>query len=192
MPMRIRNQWKHNPSEKTLEDKASALAYTAWQIALTAAKNLHAEKFNYESDEQRVGVIAEYLIYLTHITDRLSHAILEDQTRNQLIQLVAQEVARQYQSNVEQVMGKRDYKEEFLVKLNARANDYSCTSFEGQTPGYDMRRMLAYAVQQIMGNSQTNKWVMDQVIEIDSVEMVQTYTPSYRKLIDNVEKGTSQ
>ena len=187
--MRIRNQWKRNPGKKTIEDTASALAYIAWQIALTSAKNLHVERFDYESDEQRVDVIAEYLIYLTHITDRLSYPMLEDRVRKELVTLVAREVARQYQKNVEDVLGRNDYASEFLDKLNTRVDDYSSSSFDDQTPGYDMRRLLGQAVQQIMGINQTNKWILDQVIEIDSLQMVETYAQSYRKLVNtNVRK----
>ena len=184
MTMRIRTQWKRDPDEKSVEDIASALAYIAWQIALTTAKNLHTERFDYESDEQRVNVIAEYLIYLTHITDRLSYDVLKDQARNELVTLVAHEVARQFQKNVEGVLGANDYTSAFLDKLNVRIVDYSSSSFDEQAPGYDMRRLLGHSVQQIMGISQTNKWVLDQVIEIDSLEMVETYVRSYNKLVD--------
>ena len=183
--MRIRTQWKRNPGEKTAEDMASALAYIAWQIALTSAKNLHSERFDYETDEQRVDVIAEYLIYLTHITDRLSYAVLEDRSRRDLVTLVARKVAQQYQKNVEEVLGTNDYTSPFLDKLNARVAEYSSSGFSDETPSYDMRRLLGHAVQKIMGISQTNKWVLDQVIEIDSLEMVGTYVQSYNKLVDN-------
>ncbi|MDJ0958788.1 MAG: hypothetical protein QNI91_18115 [Arenicellales bacterium] len=185
MTMRIRTQWKRNSGEKTVEDSASALAYIAWQIALTTAKNLHSEGFDYESDEQRVDVIAEYLIYLIHITDRLSYAVQEDPARKDLVTLVARKVAQQYQKNVEEVLGTNDYTSAFLGKLNTRVAEYSSSSFRDQTPSYDMRRLLGYAVQEIMGVSQTNKWVLDQVIEIDSLEMVGTYVQSYNKLVNN-------
>ena len=187
MTMRIRTQWKRNASEKTVADTASALAYIAWQIALTTAKNLHSERFDYESDEQRVNVIAEFLIYLTHVTDRLSYAVLDDQARTELVTSVAREIARQYQKNVEEVLGANDYTASFLGKLNTRVADYSISRFNDQTPGYDMRRLLGHAVQQIMGTSQTNKWVLDQVIDIDSLQMVETYVQSYNKLVDDVD-----
>ena len=186
MTMRIRTQWKRNPSEKTVEDTASALAYIAWQIALTTAKNLHSERFDYEADEDRANVIAEFLIYLTHVTDRLSYTMLDERDREELVTLVAREVARQYQKNVESVLGANDYASAFLDKLNKRIAEYSTSSFDEQTPGYDMRRLLGQAVQQIMGDSQTNKWILDQVIEIDSLQMVETYVQSYFKLVGNV------
>ena len=50
---------------------------------------------------------------------------------------------------------------------------------------YSIFRHLAKKVQDAMGLSQTNKWVMDQIVDIDGVEV-------YKKIIevyDSLKKG---
>ena len=60
---RIRSKWKKSGRETTLGENSVALAYIVWQIALTTAKNLHKEDFEYESDDQRIDIIAEIMIF---------------------------------------------------------------------------------------------------------------------------------
>ena len=42
--------------------------------------------------------------------------------------------------------------------------------------------MLGTAIQEIMGNSQTNKWITDQVMEIDGQEAYEIFWKSFVKL----------
>ena len=64
MATRIRDRWRNPGKQNSIEDSATALGYICWQLALTSARNLHAEDFIYEDDHQRVGVIQEYLAFL--------------------------------------------------------------------------------------------------------------------------------
>ena len=95
-------------------------AYIVWQIGLHFTKNLHQEEFDYESDHQRVRVIAEYLIFLSHITDRFAHQRLDDEQRQIYVSALIEQVARQYQRNVEEIMGSGDYRTGFLSNINTR------------------------------------------------------------------------
>ncbi len=170
MKMRIRNKWSNRNRKSSLEDNATALAYVIWQIALTAAKSLHAKDFDYRSDEQRFGVIAEYLIFLVHVTDRLAFGQMGDEPRQHFVKTVAQQTARHYQRNLEDLQGGGDYASELIDKLNCRSADYAETRFEGTEPGYATRRIIGERIQELMGTSQTNKWVIQQVMDADAIE----------------------
>ncbi len=170
--MRIHDKWRNKERRGSAEDNATALAYIIWQIALTAAKNLHAEDFEYDSDQQRIGVIAEYLIFLVHVTDRLAHEQMDDETRARFVTTVATHVARHYQRNVEDIMGRGDYRGQFVDLLNERVSHYAETAFGEDGPGYQARRYLGEKVQNVMGMTQTNRWVMQQVIDLDAPEAV--------------------
>ena len=82
MSLRIRDKWRQDGKTASLEDSATAAAYASWQIALAATKNLHAEDFEYYDDHQRLGVLREYLIFLSHIADRLAFEHMESSSPN--------------------------------------------------------------------------------------------------------------
>ncbi len=170
-PMRTRDKWRNSSRSRTLEDNATALAYVCWQIALDRAKNLHREDFDYSADEQRTDVIAEYLCFLVHACDRLVHGRIDETARGKFVGTLAHGVARHYQRNLEDVFGReRDYRSSFVERLNQRSAEYAACSFSGTEPGFSMLRGLGRHVQDVMGEGQTNRWVIDQVMELDAPE----------------------
>ena len=58
-----------------------------------------------------------------------------------------------------------------------RSSEYSEFKFSKKESNYSIFRHLAKKIQDAMGLSQTNKWVMDQIVDIDSVEV-------YKKIIE--------
>jgi hypothetical protein len=172
MKTRIRDKWRDRNRQGSLEDNATSLAYGIWQIALAAAKNLHVEDFDYESDEQRTAVIAEYLMFLVHVADRFAFEQMNAESRKLFITTLAQHTARHYQRNVVDIMGRGDYRSGYIEKLNARAAEYAETPFSDGDPGYETRRCLGEKIQEVMGMTQINKWVIQQVIDLDAPEAV--------------------
>ena len=184
--MRIRDNWKSSEPH-SVEETASAIAYIIWQIGLTYTKNLHQEEFDFESDKQRVEVIQEYLIFLSHITDRISYDQISTQSRQPFMQELANQVARHYQRNVEEILGPGDYKNDFLALANSRFEGYARGRFDNDEPGYSIRRYLGNVIQEIMGQSQINKWVIQQIIDIDSLEAAEKLKKSVNKLLANCQ-----
>jgi len=187
MKLRIRNKWRNRDRTGSIADNATAVGYMIWQIALTAAKNLHAEDFSYADDAQRVAVIAEYLIFLTHVADRIAHAQMDEAGRQEFVSTVADSVAHHYQRNLEDISGRGDYRGGFLQTMNERFTEYAETQFADDSPGYAMRRCLGEKIQDVMGMDQTNKWVIQQVMDLDAPEAVR----HLRQGIDNLF-GTSK
>lgn len=165
--MRIRNKWRAK-RPRSVEENATAAAYIVWQLGLQFAKHLHEQEFDYESDSQRVSVIREYLIFMNHVTDRLAHSSLTEEQRQSFMATLVDRVARHYQRNTEDVCGPGDYRSSFLAEANNRFVQYAECHFENAEPGYAARRILAHAIQGILGMSQTNRWITQQVIDIDA------------------------
>ncbi len=183
MKLRIHDKWTKKDRESSLEDNATALAYTIWQIALTATKNLYVEDFEFENDEQRLGVIAEYQVFLIHCSDRLAFERMDTKTRETFITVLAKESARHLQRNKADVFGRGDYKTSFFELLNERGADYAQCAFENNKPGYALLRAFGEKVQNIMGSTQTNRWVIDQVMEIDGLEAIEHFAKSMQNLL---------
>ena len=182
--MRIRDKWRTDKS-RSVEDKATATAYIIWQLGLHYTRHLHEERFDYESDDQRISVIREYLIFLTHATDRLTYQTLTDQDRGIFMQALADLVARHYHTNVEGVSGSGDYRTSLLDLMNTRFEEYAKGKFEDGEPGYAARRLLGNMVQDIMGNSQTNRWVIQQVVDIDAPDAASQLRQSVSRLFSS-------
>jgi hypothetical protein len=188
LALRIKSHW-HRPEgdeelvAKSLEDIASALAFIAWRSALDKAKNLHGQDFMYVSDGQRVAVLGEYVIFQVQIADRLAHQRMDDADRHTLIHALAHKLADHMQDNATDLFGPRDYRAAFLERLNERADEYSAFGFTAEGPTYPFLRHLGHKVQAIMGDSQTNRWVIDQVMDADAPEIVARLKKSMGELL---------
>lgn len=188
---RIKDRWHNSTpdddarevlSEKSLKDQASALAFIQWRTALTTAINLHAEDFRYDNDHQRVGVITEYLAFQVQLVDRLSSEFLSDAERETLISEICQKLAEQVQDNLEDIAGPGQYKAPFIALLNRRFGEYAEFGFKDGELAYNSRRFLGHSVLMLLGEDQTNRWVIDQVIDIDAPELIDQNVKSLNRL----------
>ena len=169
--------------EKTSEDIASALSYIGWKLSLDKARNLHGEDFDYSSDHQRVAVIVEYMSFQVHLADRLLFLDKKsDDYRMTVMNNLGKQSSRIMQENCEDLFGIGDYKKGYINTLNIRSEEYSEYEFTKSGSNYSIYRHLAKKIQDAMGSSQTNKWVMDQVVDIDAVEMCKKFIEVYTSL----------
>ncbi|MEE9319649.1 MAG: hypothetical protein V3U76_04315 [Granulosicoccus sp.] len=194
---RIKDRW-HNSTpkdterdiliEKTMQDQASALSFIIWRLALNGAINLHAEDFRYDDDRQRIGVISEFLAFQIQHIDRLGHACLEIDERKSLLEALCGRVADLMQDNLTDIAGPGDYRPPFIALLNTRFAEYAQCKYDAGQPGFDALRYFGSSVLQIMGEDQTNRWVIDQIIAIDAQELVEQTTKSFNRLFGHEEK----
>ena len=101
MAVRIKAHWHNDEVERSLEEIAGALAFIAWRLATDKAVSLHGADFVYESDEQRVAVIVEYLIFELQLIDRIARDRLglSDDDRKALVITLAKRLAAHIQDN---------------------------------------------------------------------------------------------
>ncbi|SDX42802.1 hypothetical protein SAMN05421644_10376 [Allochromatium warmingii] len=184
MALRIKSYWKDDERSRSLPEIASALAYIAWRIALDKAINLHCERFVYDQDAQRLAVIQEYLIFLVQIADRLAHAELNEADRRTLIVEFAKNLFGHVQDNSQDLLGPGDYGGPFIARLDARSADYAEFQFTDDGPSYALLRHLGHEIQTIMGESDANRWVIDQVMDKDGWEAYKHFARAYRNLFE--------
>ena len=172
MRARIRSKWRNKGTPVSIEANALAVSAAIWRLALTAAKDLHAHDYVYDSDRQRIGVITEYAIFLFHVADRYAFDLWDSDQRATFVSRLAADIARHLQQNSSELFGSGDYRTPFTAKLNDRVAEYAQTEFNDSEPGYSCYRCFGAHVQEIMGESQTNRWVIDQIIEVDAPQAV--------------------
>lgn len=179
MALRIKSRWtekaKQKLSDDLIKENAQALAFIYWRLALEMARNLHGEDYIYDSDEQRIKVIAEYLAMLIQVSDRLAYMRLEDEDRQEFIITLAKRLADHMQDNATDLFGQGDYRSSFIDMLNRRAAEYSEYEFSAEKgPSYGFMHYFGTQVQRVMGiEHHSNKWVIDQIMDVDGPETIE-------------------
>ncbi len=183
MALRVKTKW-HKSENKSLEDIASVLAFTTWKVGVQAVDHLGDEDFTFESTQDRFAVLGEVLIFLVQIVDRWIHEEWKDDAeRGQLVTALVMRLASTWHENQNDWVVAGEYREPFIVLFNERAQEYaefSCSQQEG--PGYPFRRYLGAKVLAVMGEKSINRWVIDQVMDIEVPEALKTLQRGFRGL----------
>jgi len=184
MALRIKSHWWNDESERSMPEIGSALAFIAWRISVDKAITLHCERFIYRDDAQRLLVVQEYLIFLIQIADRLSHDMFDDEQRRQLITAFAKKCVEHVQDNSQDLLGPGDHGSPFIARLNARSAEYADFRLDNEGPTYPFLRHLGFEIQNLMGNEEENRWIIDQVMDKDGWDAYKRFSKAFRDLFD--------
>ncbi|MBV2093076.1 MAG: hypothetical protein KUF72_19520 [Candidatus Thiodiazotropha sp. (ex Ctena orbiculata)] len=185
MAIRIKSQWHDEDAARSADEIGGAIAFIAWRIALDKAITLHGENFVYHNDEQRLAVIAEYLVYEVQIADRLIHQMGDDENRVATITALVMKLADHYRDNAVELLGDGDHANHLIGLYNERSAEYAEFNFSDQGPSYPFLRHLGYEIQQVMaGDEHDNRWVIDQVMDVDGPEVYKQISRAIRNLFD--------
>lgn len=183
MAVRIKSHWHNAEQQRSFDDIGGAIAFNSWKIAMDKAINLHGEDFIYRDDLQRIQVISEYLIFSIQLTDRLAHRYLDDPQRQGIVTAMAMKLAEYVEDNAKELLGNGPHHEAFIDSLNQRAAEYSEFALDNDGPSYPFYRHLGNEIQQLMGDSGANRWVIDQVMDADGPEIYQQLHRILRNLL---------
>ena len=184
MALRIKSHWWNDESDRSLPEIATALAFIAWRVSVEKAINLHCERFVYRDDGQRLAVIQEYLVFLIQIADRLAHDVLSDEDRRTLITALARKAIEHVQDNSQDLLEPGDYGGPFIDLLNRRSEEYAEFQLADDGPSYPFLRHLGFEIQALMGETQENRWVIDQVMDKDGWDAYKTFAKAFRDLFE--------
>lgn len=197
MAVRLKTRWHRSKRsernregsrrEKTQENLCSVAAINIWKLAKEAFTRMEKEDFRFREDTQAIDVIAEFCIFMLHIMDRMIYENVSEEDRVVLVSGVANEIANTIEGNQIDLLGPGDYRAEFIDKLNDRLANYAECAFNVDGPGYDFLRYLAKNIADIMSASD-DKWVLEQVMDIEAPELVQRIMPAVRDVF-SLKKG---
>jgi hypothetical protein len=185
MALRIKSHWQNEDIERSLAEIGGALAFIAFRIATDKAITLHCERFVYRDDAQRLLVIQEYLVFLIQIADRLAHAKLGDEERRELITAMARKGLEHVQDNSQDLLGPGDYGSPFIERLNERSGEYAEFNLDAEGgPSYSFLRHLGFEIQQLMGEQEENRWIIDQVMDKDGWDAYKRFAKAFGDLFE--------
>jgi len=180
--VRIKSKWYKSDQPKAPEAVASVLAFNGWKIAMNRLEHLESEGFPITDNRQRFGIVMEFLAFQLQAADRTAYEYLEDEDRQRLVTAMALRFADIIEENLRELAGPGDYRTPFINLLNQRSSDYAELSYGPEGPGYSFLRYLADQVADAVGD-QANKWVKEQVIEIEAPEAFKLMSKSFKDQI---------
>jgi hypothetical protein len=98
------------------------------------------------------------------------------------VQLV-NKLAEHMQDNGLDLLGPGEYAHTFIAGLNLRSGEYAELHYTEEGPSYPFLRHLGYQIQQLMGQTEQNRWVIDQVMDKDGGEIYQQLAQVFRDLM---------
>ena len=182
----VKTRWRKK-GERTLAERAGVIGANVWKISLEIFKHMEKEGFRFGSGRLVTDVLAEFIAFLVQLADRAVYGKLSEADRATLIGEVVRHLAATMENNQQDLFGPGEYRKPFIDLLNTRFGEYAGFEYAGAEPGHPCLRLLAATVSDAMASGD-NKWVLEQMMEIEAPEMVRLV----RKLIEQtVEAGIS-
>jgi len=170
--MRTKNKWFKNKA-RSLEDQAKVLAQNCWYIAVANTKNMEQGGFYINLPDRTLNVIAEFLAFLAHISDRLVYDQLDDDDRQRFISTLCLKLNDIVQDNWHDIAKPDTQPMDFVATLNARFSDYATLPFDEPHPPFLMCRYVGDKISDVMG-PEHNKFALSQVIEVETPQSIET------------------
>ncbi len=174
----VKTRWR-NKGARTLADRAGVIGANVWKISLEIFKHMEREGFRFGSDRLVTDVITEFIAFLVQLVDRAVYGKLTEADRASLVGELARHLAATMENNQLDLFGPGEYRKPFIDLINARFDEYAGFAFTGGDPDYACLRYFAGKVSDAMASGD-NKWVVEQMMDIESPEMVRVI----KKLID--------
>jgi hypothetical protein len=180
--VRVKSKWNLRDRERSLSETGGALAFILWRIAQQGTLNLENEGFQTDTNAQRLDIITEFLAFLVHLVDRMTADRFTMEQRQEFIGSLARHLADTMQENRTDAQGKGEYRQPLIDRLNERAVDYAEFTFPDNEPGFAFRRYFGENVRMVMGE-RDNKWITDQVMDIEVPEAMKPLRKALRDLL---------
>jgi hypothetical protein len=174
----IKTRWRKKGA-RTLAERAGVIGANVWKISLEIFRHMEKEGFRFGSDRLVTDVLAEFIAFMVQLADREVYGKLGEADRAELIGEVVRHLAVTMENNQRDFRGPGNYRAPFIDLLNTRFGEYAGFPYTEAGPSYPCLRFFASKVSDTMASGD-NKWVVEQIIDIEAPEMVRLA----RKLID--------
>ncbi|MDD5295419.1 MAG: hypothetical protein PHU46_00770 [Rhodocyclaceae bacterium] len=177
--MRIKNRWFRDNSPRGPKDIAGGGAFIAFRIAQNALKNMRKADFDIAPGSQYFSFLAEWLIFLVQIADRIAYERMEEDDRIEFTTAMANRLGDILEENRDDLVGREggaevgSFKGRFIGLLNQRGAEYASHGYGDDGPDYGFLRHLAYNLVAIL-DDRDKTWVHDQVMEIEAPDAAAT------------------
>jgi hypothetical protein len=166
----VKTRWRRKGA-RTLAERAGVIGANVWKISTEIFKHMEREGFRFGSDRLVTDVLAEFIAFLVQLADRAVYGKLSETDRAALVGEVVRHLAATMENNQRDLFGPGEYRKPFIDLLNTRFAEYAGFAYAGAEPGYPCLRFFAAKVADAMASGD-NKWVVEQMMDIEAPEMV--------------------
>lgn len=191
--MRTKTKWFKKDKPRSLEEIASHLAFTIWQVCVLRLKNMEGQGFYINTPERTLKVMAEFMVFFAHLADRLAYDKLDGGQRQRLVSHMAINLRDMIIDNYADSKIAGEHGQVFIDTLNQRFQDYAEFGFIDDEPSYSFYRVLGHHVYNALEDGY-NQGVIEQVIEIEGPQGAQKLLSTARTFLEGsiVEEKPAQ
>lgn len=173
MAIRLKSKWFREDKPRTTEELAGAVAYIQWQIAIDRIKHLEGQGYYIDLPMRTISTIGEFLAFLSHLSDRAAFNVYDQEGRDKFVSAMVKRLTEMLEDNLSDARDTSQGKADFVNMFNQRFSEYAEFAFDGFEPSYGAYRCFGHNVANVLGE-QHNRWVVEQVIEIEAPEAFST------------------
>ena len=178
---RLGTKWHNKQTPKSIETIAGAVAMNIWKLSSDMANHMYRTGFNFKSNAQLLDLVGECVIFLVQLADRFAYEKLDEEQRQRFTIAMAKHlIGTMVENQTEELGPDEGYQQAFMDKLNQRMEGYGEFNLVDGSPSYPMLRYFGTLADAVVGG-EDNKWVIEQVMEVEAPPMV-------NKLRDGVDK----
>lgn len=183
--MRVKSHWFKSGRTRTPSEVAGALAFIIWRIGDNALRNTRNAKFEIAIGTQYFSFLSEFLVFLIQVADRIAYRQFTAEDRLAFTSALANRVAETLAENQSRLLGNSlaEHKQQFIEKLNRRAEEYAGFDYGSEGPEFAFTRYLAYCMRDIM-DERDGHWITDQIMSIEAPEAVTIIEKTMRDLLE--------
>lgn len=183
--MRVKSHWFKSEQPKPPGQVASAVAFIVWRVSQNALKRMRAARFDIDPGPQYFAFLAEFLIFLIAISDRIAYARLPADARTEFTSALAHRVGDILGDNESELLGTEaaSSTRRFIALLNERSADYASFTYGAEGPEFGFLRYLGNRVNDVMP-PKDQAWTVAQVMESEAPEAVATLEKAMRDLLE--------
>jgi hypothetical protein len=188
---RIRTKFHNRQKSQSVETIAGVMGMNIWKLSSGSANKMYNSGFNFKTNSQLIDVIAEFVIFLLQLADRIAYEQLPAEGRGRFTQALAAHLIQTMVENQVEELGPGDYRGAFVDKLNQRLDGYSELDVVDANPGYQMLRYFAANVDAVMGG-EDNKWVLETVLEVEAPAVIKPLKEGMAKLLPQIQAASCE
>jgi len=178
--LRIRTKWHNKGREKSIEELAGVVAFNAWKMAHTTVNRMFSEGFNFQSKQQLLETVREFVAFLIQAADRMAHRRLDEEARQRFVRPLASQLIATLVDNQVEELGAGEYRPAAVAIINERLEAYADFAYVDDEPSFPLLRYFGTCVDGVLGGN--NKWVIEQVAEVEAPALLK----QLRRTIDDL------
>ena len=193
--MRIKSRWFKGDAPKSAAEQASVMAFIVWRVSQQMLLRMRGAQFDIDAGAPYFAFLREVLVFLVAVTDRLAFQRLDPAERAEFTVALVRHVARTLQENEDRLLGQpvdgaATHADTFIDLVNELSGHYAefpadpaADPAAGFQPGFAFVRYLGSRLESTVPEKD-RRWVLDQVMAIETPEALGIVQRSMRDLFD--------